>query len=329
MKQLKASKTSLKTQIVIGLVVMAAYAAYALGTGGDHTSNFIVYICLFIIAGQGWNVFGGYIGEISFGHAVFFGIGAYTIGLAQGYDLGIPIWVLVVMAPVVSGLFALLISYPVLRIKGFSFLIGTFGLGIIFMDVFKNIKVLFANKGIFITSIDTMTLYLIIVALTITITILLTWLMRSNMGLKFIALRDAPEAAEMIGINQYRTKTIALVISAMTTAVAGVMYALYSMHVTPAAVYDPMLSNAILLGPYIGGCGTIMGPVVGGAIIIIIEEWARGAIAVSGGHNLILGILLIVVMLTMREGVWPTIVKLVKRLYARIKAGSVKNERAE
>jgi branched-chain amino acid transport system permease protein len=329
MKLFKASKTSLKTQIIIGLITMAAYTAYALGTGGNHTSNFIVYICLFIIAGQGWNVFGGYIGEISFGHAVFFGIGAYTIGFAQGYDLGIPTWALVVMAPVVSGLFALVISYPVLRIKGFSFLIGTFGLGIIFMDVFKNLKVLFASKGVFITSIDTMTLYLIIVALTIAITILLTWLMRSNMGLKFIALRDAPEAAEMIGINQYRTKAVALVVSAMTTAIAGVMYALYSMHITPSAVYDPALSNAILLGPYIGGCGTIMGSVVGGTIIIIIEEWARGAISVSGGHNLILGILLIVVMMTMREGVWPTIVKLAKRLYLRIKAGSVNNERAE
>ncbi len=323
MKLLKTSKMSLKTQIIFGLIVMAAYTAYALGTGGNHTSNFIVYICLFIIAGQGWNVFGGYIGEISFGHAVFFGIGAYTIGMAQGYGLGIPIWALVILAPIVSGLFSLIISYPVLRIKGFSFLIGTFGLGIIFMDVFKNLNVLFASKGVFITSIDTMTLYLIIVAVTITITILLTLLMRSNMGLKFIALRDAPEAAEMVGINPYRTKTIALVISSMTTAIAGALYALYSMHITPSAVFDPSLSNAILLGSYIGGCGTIMGPVVGGAIIIIIEEWARGAISVSGGHNLILGVLLVLVMMTMREGIWPTVVKLVKRLYVKLKVGCV------
>ncbi|MBP8640899.1 MAG: helix-turn-helix domain-containing protein [Oscillospiraceae bacterium] len=305
---------SFKKRLLIGLAIFAAYAAYVLIGGTSHTANFIVYICLFIIAGQGWNLLGGYVGEISFGHAVFFGIGAYTIGLSEGYGLGIPIAILVVLAPIISALFALIMSYPLLRIRGFSFLIGTFGLGVIFLSVFKNSEALFSNKGIFISSVNPTLLYLVIAAVTVLTVLFVAWLVNKDIGLRFIAVRDAPEAAEMIGINIYRTKTVALVIGAAIAGLAGGLYALYSLHVTPAASFDSTLSNSILLGSYIGGCGTIMGPVVGGFILIALQEWARGAISVTGGHNLVLGILLIVVMMTMKEGIWPTLVKLFKGL---------------
>lgn len=299
---------------VAGLIIFAAYLAYLHGSNMSYYASFIVYICLFLIAGQGWNLLGGYIGEISFGHAVFFGIGAYTLALPSGYGIDIPIPVTLVLSMLISGLFALAISYPLLRIRGLNFLVGTFGLGVVFLNVFKSSKQLFANKGVFVPFVNPQVLYPLIVGVTIITVIFVTYLVNSNLGLSFRAVRDVPEAAEMIGINLYKTKTQALVIGAMITSLAGFLYALYSMHVSPNATFDPSISNDILLGSYIGGCGTVLGPVIGGAVIIIIQETARSAISITGGHNLVLGIMLVVVMMTMKEGIWVTIQKLADKL---------------
>lgn len=306
--------------IIVGLAIFIAYIAYFFGSGQSYFANFIVYICLFIIAGEGWNVLGGYIGEVSFGHAVFFGIGAYTVALANGYHIPIPIPILVVLGALISGLFAWLISYPLLRVKGFSFLIGTFGLGVIFLNVFKSNEKLFANKGIYVSYVPSEIIYPIIVATTIVIVILLQYLIKSNLGLSFKAVRDVPEAAEMIGINLYHTKTQALVIGAIITGLAGAFYALYQMHITPNATFDTSISNAILLGPYIGGCGSVIGTMIGSAMMIIIQEVARTTITITGGHNLVLGIILIVVMMTMKQGIWNAIVEAAKKLYSGMKS---------
>lgn len=296
--------------LIAGIILLAVYLVHFHAGGQSYLSSFIVYICLFLIAGQGWNLLGGYIGEVSFGHAVFFGIGAYTVALPGGYGISLPIAVLVILGVLAAGLFALLISYPLLRIKGLSFLIGTFGLGVIFLNVFKSSQFLFASKGLFVDFIPPDVLYPAIVGLTILTVIGVSVLVKSPLGLSFKAVRDVPEAAQMIGINLYRTKTKALVIGAMITSLAGALYALYEMHITPSATFDTAISNDILLGAYVGGCGTVMGPVIGGAILILVEETARSMITISGGHNLVLGIILILVMMLMKQGIWVSICQL-------------------
>lgn len=298
---------------IIGIIIFALFALYIFATGGtSYLANIIVYICLFVIAGQGWNLLGGYIGEISFGHAVFFGIGSYAVGLPMAYKWNIPVPVLILLAIVLSAGFALAISWPLFRVKGFPFLIGTFGLGVVFLSIFKSSQKLYANKGIYINAIPLKVSYLLIAGLAVGSTIFVAWLVNTNVGLKFQAVRDAPEAAQMIGINLYRTKTTALVIGAALTGLAGAMFAFYSMHITPSTCFETGISNDILLGSYVGGCGTALGPVIGAFVVLGLQEWARGVITISGGHNLLLGILLIVVMMAAREGIWPAILKIVK-----------------
>lgn len=314
--------------LVAGAILLAAYLAYFHASNQSYLSSFIVYICLFLIAGQGWNLLGGYIGEVSFGHAVFFGIGAYAVALPGGYGISLPIVLLVILGVLAAGLFALLISYPLLRIKGLSFLIGTFGLGVIFLNVFKSSQFLFASKGLFVEFIPPDVLYPTIVLLTILTVIGVAILVKSPLGLSFKAVRDVPEAAEMIGINLYRTKTKALVIGAMITSLAGALYALYEMHITPTATFDTSISNDILLGAYVGGCGTVMGPVIGGAILIIVEETARSLITVSGGHNLVLGIILILVMMLMKQGIWVSICQLTDRVVVKFSGYKAKKRKS-
>ena len=126
---------------------------------------------------HGWNLLGGYIGEISFGHAVFWGIGAYTVGLPVGYDLNISPLILVFCGAVVAALFAWLISYPLLRVQGFPFLVGTYGLGIIFQKIFVASPKLFATQGVFVAPVmHRYALYALVVFLAILVTLAVYWI---------------------------------------------------------------------------------------------------------------------------------------------------------
>lgn len=305
-------KGEMKKDLLIGVIVFALFLALLFLTKAGFQMNFIAYICLFLIAAQGWNLLGGYIGEISFGHAVFFGLGAYTVGLPIGYGLNIPLPILVVLGGVVGSLFAYIIAYPLLRIKGFPFLIGTFGLGIVFEKVFVSTPALFATKGIFIPPVNKYLLYATIGLITIAIIILTKWLIDRDLGLRFKAVRDTDIAAQMVGINIFKTKRLALVIGAFYVGIAGSLFALYSSFVHPLTSFNTSTSLAILLGPYIGGVGTILGPVFGGILVIVTQELSRIYITVSGGHHLVLGLMLAIVMLSAREGLYPTIVKKIK-----------------
>lgn len=303
----------LQKDIIIGLIALAIFLVVLFVTKAGFIMNFVTFICLFLIAGQGWNLLGGYIGEISFGHAIFFGIGSYTVGLPIGYKLGLPIWLTVILAPIVAAAFAYVISYPLLRIKGFPFLIGTYGLGIVFEKVFISTPALFATRGIFVPPVNKYLLYILIAVITIVIIVLTEWLVNQDIGLSFKAVRDAEIAASMVGINSFVVKRRALVIGAAYGGIAGALYALYSSFVHPITSFSVDTSLAILLGAYIGGAGTVLGPVIGGALVIIIQELSRAYVPISGGHHLIIGLVLVLVMLLAREGIYPTILKAIEK----------------
>jgi len=278
-------------------------------------SNFIVYTFLFIIAGEGWNLLGGYIGEISFGHAVFFGLGAYSVGLPIGYGYEPPLALLVILGGVVSAILAYILSFPLLRMRGFPFLIATFGLGVIFQKVFHISKFFFSTRGIFLPSVDNYLLYSVIGALGIGSVIFTKWLVSQNIGLSFRAIRDAPDAAQMAGVNIFRTKMTAFVIGAFMTGIAGALFALYRSYVQPVTCFSMGISLTILLGPYIGGIGTVMGAAIGAFVVLGLEEVSRDLFV--HGHHLFLGGILIIIMLTMREGIWPSTLRLLKKIRPR------------
>ena len=315
-------KNKLIVPIVAGLLAFAAYVALLFISDGGYVSNFLVYICLFIIAAHGWNLLGGYVGEISFGHAVFWGIGAYTVGLPIGYDLPIPPLVLVFVGALVAAGFAWLISYPLLRVQGFPFLIGTYGLGVVFMKIFVASPALFATKGVFVMhGVNRFVLHAMIFALMIIVTIVCKIIADKDLGLRFKAVRDVPAAAEMVGVNIYHTKATALVMGAFLCGLAGGLYVMYSSFINPVTAFDSSVSISILLGPYIGGIGTVLGTVLGSSIVICIQEWARSALTFSGGQHMALGILLVIIMMVSRDGIFPGLRRLAVNLFGKIKSG--------
>lgn len=304
-----------RKRLLVGAVCYLGMIGFFLLTRGGFYSNFLAYICLFIIAGHGWNLLGGYVGEISFGHAAFFGIGAYSVGLPIAYGFtGVPLLVLVVLGGFMAGFFALLLSGPLLRVKGFPFLVGTYGIGFVMQSVVVNTQALYATRGIFIPPFSQTALYLIIFGVTVGTTLFVAWLVEQNVGLRFRAVRDVPTAAQMIGISIFRTKAVALILGAFICGIAGGLFALYGSFVQPSSAFGFGTSISILLGPYIGGVGTVLGPVLGTWIVITLQEYARSSITITGGHHFALGALLVFVMMVNREGVYPGVRKLVRRL---------------
>ncbi len=295
-------------------ICFLAFLAILFGNQAGFLSNFIVYTFIFVIAGEGWNLLGGYIGEISFGHAVFFGVGAYCVGLPIGYGYNLPLPLLVLTGGVVSGFLAYILSYPLLSMRGFPFLIATFGLGLIFQKVFRISNFLFSTRGIFLPSVNNYILYSLIGAVTFVSILGTKWLVTQNIGLSFKAIRDAPDAAQMAGVNIFRTKMIAFVIGAFMTGVAGALFALYRSYVQPMTFFSMDISMAILLGPYIGGIGTVLGTALGAFVVIGLEEVSKDLFV--HGHHLFLGSILVIIMLMMREGIYPALYNLFKRISA-------------
>lgn len=310
--------------VIIAVALFALYLVFLFKSEASYKANFIAYICLFIIAAQGWNILGGYIGEISFGHAVFWGIGAYTVGLPIGYNYKIPPIVLVFVGAFVAAIFAGLISYPLLRVQGFPFLIGTYGLGVVFEKVFIASPKLFATKGVFLPpSLDRYIVYSLIVFVAIAVTLAVYLLTNTDLGLRFKAVRDDSLAAQMVGVNIYRTKATALVLSAFLAGLAGGFYVLYSGFINPVAAFGFDVSISILLGPYIGGIGSVIGTVFGTTVVIWFQEWARSAVAITGGHHLALGLILVTIMMINREGLYPGIRKLIGKLVEKIRQNNL------
>jgi len=160
--------------------------------------------------------------------------------------------------------------------------------------------------------VDNYLLYSVIGALGIGSVIFTKWLVSQNIGLSFRAIRDAPDAAQMAGVNIFRTKMTAFVIGAFMTGIAGALFALYRSYVQPVTCFSMGISLTILLGPYIGGIGTVMGAAIGAFVVLGLEEVSRDLFV--HGHHLFLGGILIIIMLTMREGIWPSTLRLLKKI---------------
>ncbi len=286
-----------------------------------------ILILTFLWAGLAgaWNLAGGYAGQFSLGHAAFFGIGAYTSSLLFVHYKLSPLLGVFAGAALV-GVFAFVIGGITFRLRGpyftlasiafaeVVFVLGNYwraltrgaeGLEIPFVPSFINL--MFQSKVAYAYLAGAYMLFVFVLAVLIE---------RSRLGFYMIAYREDEEAAESVGINTYRVKLFALTASAMLTAVGGTFYAQYILFLEPATVFSLDVSIQMALISIIGGLGTALGPVIGSVLLtplsMFLRAWFGGGYA--GLHLLIYGIVLIVVVLFVRDG----LVALVRRLWRRV-----------
>lgn len=263
-------------------------------------------IFMFAVMAEGWNIVGGYCGYPSFGNVVFFGIGAYTTCIFM-VELKLPFVVGVAAGAGLSCLFALVLGFPILRLKGHYFAIATLGLAEATKELVTNLDSLTkGTEGISLPIISGSVkviyaafyygMFGIMVA-----TILFTWWMsRRRVGFAFRAIRSDEDGARVMGINTTWYKTLAWVASAFFTGLAGGVYAYWTAFINPEGVFNVGITVKMLIMTFLGGPGTVLGPIVGAFVFEFISEivWSNFV----NVHAAFLGVLIIVVVIFLPGG---------------------------
>jgi len=289
------------------VAVIAILAAVPLVVQSNATLNFLVMTLLIALAGQGWNILGGYGGQYSFGHAAFFGTGAYItailqvrygvnawIGFAAGIAAGATVGAIIGGLTFRSGLrgsyFALvtLAFAEVLRIVASVAPIAGAGVGTLITLDLRAQAFQFQSRAAF---------YWVILALVAVSLLIARLLERSRFGVWLIAVRENEDAAMALGVNAMMVKFGAMVLSAAITAAAGCFYAQYFLFIDAGIAYGTWISIDALLTPIIGGVGTVFGPLLGALVVKSLGEGAKLVAGDAPGLDLMIyGVVLVLVI---------------------------------
>ncbi len=275
----------------LALLVVAVLAFPAVFTQ-PHPRHVMIMVFLYGALASAWNILAGYCGQISLGHAVFFGIGAYTSTLLVR-EAALTPWLGMAAGAAVAAAVSQVIGYPVFRLRGHYFAIATIAVGEIVQTLVIHWDRVGGARGLFVpikrpggfldlqfhetkAAYYFVALGLLLLALAVT-----RWLERSRRGYYFRAIREDQEAAASLGVPVAREKHWAMGVSAALTALGGTFYAQYVLFIDPESVFPLSLSILICLVAVLGGVGTLWGPVVGAAVLIPLGEFTR--VLLGGG----------------------------------------------
>jgi branched-chain amino acid transport system permease protein len=304
-------------ELIAGCVLLVLAALLPLPLHDVYTRNLIIITVLFAGLSQAWNILGGYCGQISLGHAVYFGVGGYvsTMLLTR---LGVPPSAGMLAGGALGGAMALLVGWPCFRLSGHYYAIATVVVGEIGFLLFLNWDFVGGATGINIPYVRAigdsyvwmqfrtakLPFHYIVLAFTA-----LTWvaafvLEGSRFGYVWRAVKDDPVAARSLGVAIFPSKMAAAAVSGFATGVGGALYAQYVGYIDPDSIMSGQLSILIALPAVLGGVGTLWGPLVGAAVLIPLSEVTRSYLGGSGrGVDLMIyGALIVVVALARPQG---------------------------
>ena len=295
------------------VAVLAVLAAVPLVVHSNVTLNFLVVALMIALAGQGWNILGGYGGQYSFGHAAFFGTGAYVTailqvryginawigfaaGIAAGAALGAVLGALTFRSGLRGSYFALvtLAFAEVLRIIASVAPVTGAGVGTLIKLDLRPQALQFESRAVF---------YWVVLALVATALVVTQLIERSRFGVWLIAVRENEDAAMALGVDATVVKLAAMVISGAITAAAGCFYAQYFLFIDSGIAYGTWISIEALLTPIIGGVGTVFGPLLGALVVKALGEGAQLLTGDAPGLDLVVyGAVLVLVIWFMPRG---------------------------
>ena len=280
---------------------------------------------LFAMCGVAWNVMGGYAGMFSFGQAAFFGIGAYTSSFLL-LTFRVSPWIGLVVGGVISSLLAAAIGYPCSNLRGHYFAIASIAFAEIVRIVFTNWQMVGAAEGLTIPMLkeslanfmfhsSKLPYYYIILAFLLLALAVCRRVSTSKMGYYFRAIKESHEIAQVLGVDVVRYRLYAIMISAFLTSMAGTFYAQYILYIDPDSVMILAISVQIVLVAMLGGASTVLGPVIGAAVLVPLSEYSRAWLGYKGtGMDVIIyGTLITLISMYQPNGVWGAITKLLRR----------------
>jgi branched-chain amino acid transport system permease protein len=283
-----------------------------------------IVVLLWTVLGAAWNLLGGYTGQVSFGHATFFGVGAYTMMILY-LKLGLPPWYGMVLGGVMGALVSLPIGLICFRLRGPYFSLATLAVAEIVRLVALNWEALTNGPvGLLITTLprvelgsgavdwESKTPFFYLMAVLLGGAMLATYgVSRSRLGAYLLAIRENEDTAESIGIDTVRAKVTTLALSAFLTGVAGGFYGLYFRYVDPDAVFPISVSVEMVFIAVVGGLATVAGPVIGAVVLVTFGELFRERFLV--GHLIFYGLFMMLVIRYLPEGIWGGIRRVLVR----------------
>jgi len=294
---------------------------------GSYALSVATLILYFAYTGQAWNVMMGFAGQLSLGHAVYVGIGGYAAG-ALFYHYGVGPWAGLWLAMLLCVALGLVIGFLAFRfgISGVYFALLTIAFAEFTRIGFDHLDWLGGPGGMFLKvaqrdSIDLLNFrgppamyYYAILALTAGAFALCFLLLKSRAGYYWQAIRENEEAAQALGINTFRWKMLAVAISSAMTAVSGVFFAFYYNNLFPEQIFHISRSIEIILGPIIGGIGTLFGPILGAVVLTLLSDGITEGLAAMGWEipgikQVFYGVVLLAVIMFLPNGIWPFISK--------------------
>ena len=304
--------------VLVLLALPAVLNAYAV--------TILIFIFFYGFLGQAWNIVGGYAGQLSAGHAAFVGVGGYTAAMLS-IERGLTPWLgMFVGAALAAGLGAV-IGYLGFRfgLRGFYFVLLTVAFAELCRILVSNIDALGGALGLYVTFTgnprqfqfqDQRAYYYIALGLMLLATGVVAAIERRRFGIYLTAIREDEEACEALGVNTFKYKMLAMLVSSFLTGLGGTFYAFYLFSLQPNTVFGIPLSVEIIIRPIIGGSGTLLGPILGSFILTPLGELSRhyfGQSGLHGAHLIVYGLLLIGVVLFLPQGAYPWL----RRLFTR------------
>jgi branched-chain amino acid transport system permease protein len=309
------------------LAVLLAALVAAPWMVNDYLLTVLVLILYFAYTGQAWNVMMGFAGQLSLGHALYVGLSSYVAAMLFT-RLGVGPWLGLLAAIPLAAACGAIIGYLAFRFRvaGVYFAILTIAFAEFARIGFDNWGFVNASSGLFLPvkqyahndlwqlrGSPTM-FYYVILAATVLVFVLCHFLIHRRIGYFWLAIREDEEAARAAGIDTFRYKMYAVMVSAAVTSFAGVFYAFFYNNLFPEQVFSISRSIEIILGPIIGGIGTLFGPILGAFVLTGLAETLNAVMSafgleLPGARQVFYGVCLLLVVVALPDGVWPPLAR--------------------
>jgi branched-chain amino acid transport system permease protein len=307
------ASVSMRTARVIGAVALTALIAVP-PLLPKYFLEILIAVLLSGYLGASWNILGGYAGQFSFGHAAFFGIGAYTSTLLY-LRLGLTPWLGMLAGGALATAFGLFAGYLSFRygLRGPYFALVTLAFAEMLRVVAVNWRAVGSSLGLVIPTrgsaahlfsfAEKLPYYYVILAMALAALWITRRVERAKVGYALVAVRENEDAAEAAGVDALGTKLRAMALSAFLTALGGTFYAQYFAYIDPSLTFGPTVSIQGLLPAIVGGAGTVFGPLLGSFVLTPVSELTRAVLRGRAGADIMLyGVILILVISFLPQG---------------------------
>ena len=311
---------ALKAAVIV--VIAIIFVGFPIVVTDPSTTSIAVFALIFMVAASAWNMFSGYSGYLALGHAVFFGCGGYAVAMAaRDWHVagGWPVFALLPFGGLIAGLIAIPVGLVALRTRRHTFVVVTIAIFFIFQLAAFNLGFTGGTSGItlpfapFSAANYNQPFYYVALVILV-LTVIVSWTVRrSRFGLQLLAIRDDEDRALGLGVRTRPVKLAAFVLSAIPIGMVGGLYFYFIGQIFPNFAFDPLFDLSIALMAFIGGLGTIVGPLLGGLVLESLQQYLTQTFSSDATYLIAYGVLFLVVILLLPRGVVPGITALLEK----------------